>query len=316
MPSTAFFDVDDQDQSRVRAVFPDAQFLPASLRGDAIVDVCKDAEVISTFITTPFPREVIEKLPKLKLICTRSVGFDHIDLKACAERGIVVCHVPDYGAHVIAEHAFALLLGTMRHIWKGHQRVAAGKFEYQGLRGMALQDKTLGIIGTGKIGKKVAKIAYGFDMKILARDVYVAQELIDKFGVQYVELPELLAKSDIISLHAPAMAQTKHMINAETIAQMKDGVILVNTARGSLINTPDLLAALDSGKIAYALLDVLENEADMESDRRLVDHPHVVVTPHIAFYADDSIRTMYDDCIESIAQWQRGEKPAHEVKAV
>ena len=313
MSSLAFFDVDPRDQPRVHEHFPEASFQPATLAPADIVNACKDAEVISTFITTPFPRAVLEQLPNLKLLCTRSVGYDHIDVPYCTERGIIVCNVPDYGSHVIAEHVFALLLSTLRHIVIGHQRVRDGIFEYHGLRGMALRDKTLGIVGTGKIGCKVAEIAHGFGMRILAQDIYQRPELVEKYGVQYVERPELYEKSDIITLHAPALPATKHMINAQTIAQMKDGVIIVNTARGSLIDSHALVQALSSSKVAYALLDVLENESNVAIDKELVNHPHVVTTPHIAFYADDSIRTMYTDCIESIEQWKRGEKPVHTV---
>jgi D-lactate dehydrogenase len=313
MPTLHFFDVDERDHTRVTAYFPDTVFHPADLDAGAIVAACNDAEVISTFITTKFPRAVLEQLPALKLLCTRSVGFDHIDLEYCKEKGITVCNVPDYGSHVIAEHVFALLLGTLRHIVIGSQRVREGNFDYRGLRGMALRDKTLGIIGTGKIGCKVAEIAHGFGMRIIAQDIYQRPELVEKYGVNYVERETLYAESDIITLHAPALPATKHMVNGQAIAQMKDGVILVNTARGSLIDSHALYAALQSGKVAYALLDVLENESSVEIDKELIHHPHVITTPHIAFYADDSIRTMYADCIESIQQWQRGEKPAHTV---
>jgi D-lactate dehydrogenase len=313
MSSIIFFDVDPQDESRVRSRFPEAVFYPADLTGDALVSACGDAEIISTFITTSFPREVLEKLPNLKLLCTRSVGFDHVDMAYCREKGIVVTNVPDYGSHVIAEHVFALLLSTLRHIVTGTQRVREGLFDYRGLRGMALRDKTLGVVGTGKIGRKVVEIAHGFGMRILAQDVYQNAEIVEKYGATYVDREKLYAESDIITLHAPALPDTRHMINAQAIAQMKDGVILVNTARGSLIDSAALLEALNSGKVANALLDVLEHESSVAADKDLVHHPRVVTTPHIAFYADDSVRTMYEDCFESVAQWQKGEKPAHTV---
>jgi D-lactate dehydrogenase len=313
MSSIVFFDVDPKDQPTVLASVPGVSFQPWDLSPEAIIEACKDAEVISVFITTAFPRSILEKLPNLKLLCTRSVGFDHLDLAYCKERGITVCNVPDYGSHVIAEHVFALLLSTLRHIVIGTERVRQGIFDYRGLRGMALRDKTLGIIGTGKIGKKVAEIAHGFGMRIIAQDVYKNAEIVEKYGVTYVERDVLLAESDIITLHAPALVETRHMINRASIVAMKDGVILVNTARGSLIDSEALLAALESGKVAYALLDVLEHESSIAADKQLVHHPHVVTTPHIAFYADDSVRTMYADSLESIAQYMRGEKPAHMV---
>ncbi len=313
MSAPIFFDTDTEDRPLVLSAFPDAVFLPADATPEQIVAACKDAEVISTFITTKFPKEILSQLPNLKILCTRSVGYDHIDLAYCAERGIVVTNVPDYGSHVIAEHAFALLLSTLRHIQEGNRRVTSGVFDYRGLRGMTLQGKTLGIIGTGKIGKKVAEIAHGFGMNILAFDVYQDAGIVEKFGVKYVAQDELYAQSDIISLHAPSLPSTKGMINAQSIAKMKDGVIIVNTARGALINAKDLVEALNTGKVKHALLDVLENESSMEEDSALVKHPKVITTPHIAFYADDSVRNMYNDCFESVAQWQKGEKPAHTV---
>lgn len=313
MSSPLFLDVDPEDEAIVRLHFPDARFAPGHLAEDALVEACRDADVISTFITSRFSRAVIQKLPSLSLLCTRSVGYDHIDLDACSERGITVCNVPDYGSHVIAEHAFALLLSSMRHITEGQKRVAEGRFDYHGLRGMSLHGKTIGIVGTGKIGRVVAKIAHGFSMKILAVDVCRVLELTEQYGVEYVTMKELLNQSDIVTLHVPALPDTKNMINRDTIAQMKDGVILVNTARGSLLDEAAVKEALDSGKIRSALLDVLEHEANVNLDASLVHHPSVVVTPHIAFYADDSVKAMYTDSIDSIKQWQRGEKPVHVV---
>ncbi len=315
-PSIVFLDVDSEDISKVQAKYPDAAVHGSGITGQALIDACHNADVLSVFIQTKLTADIIAQLPSLKLLCTRSVGYDHIDIDYCAAHGITVCNVPDYGSHVIAEHVFALLLGTMRHIGEGHRRVKEGLFSYQGLRGMALQGKTLGVVGTGKIGRKVVKIAHGFGMKIVAYDVFKVQELCDEFGLAYVELPELLSKSDIITLHAPSLPATKHMINAETIAQMKDGVTLVNTARGSLIDTDALVAALDSGKIRMALLDVLEHEANVETDTRLVHHPKVVTTPHIAFYADDSVHAMFTDCFASIDEWLKDGNPAHTVKPV
>ncbi len=295
----------------MQAAFPDTRFLEADAD---LAKECPDVQILSIFVNTKLTAEVIAALPDLRLVCTRSVGFDHIDLAACKERGISVCHVPDYGSHVIAEHVFALLLGTLRHIGEGNRRVNEGVFDYHGLKGMALNGKTIGIVGTGKIGRKVAQFAHGFDMRILAQDIFIVEELKEKFGVTYVERDQLFAESDIISLHAPSLPATKGMINADAIAKMKDGVIIVNTARGSLIESKALLDGLESGKVAWALLDVLENESLGEVDTALTRHPKVITTPHIAFYADDSVRTMYVDCLESITTWLKGEKPLHTVQ--
>ena len=314
-PRIVFLDVDAEDRPLVLKHFPSAAVFGA-LKDSEIVEHCGDAEVISTFITVPFPRPLIEKLPELRLLCTRSVGYDHIDLEACKEKGITACNVPDYGSHVIAEHVFALLLSTLRHVLEGNKRVQGGTFDYHGLRGMSLRGKTLGIVGTGKIGRKVAAIAHGFSMKILAADHCRTIELEDLLGVQYVPLETLLSESDIITLHTPATAETEHIIDTAAFARMKEGVILVNTARGSLIDSSALLVALESGKVAHALLDVLEHEQNFQENRALIEHPNVVTTPHIAFYADDSMRNMFLDCFQSITQWIAGAAPEHTVKPV
>jgi D-lactate dehydrogenase len=314
MSSIVFFDVEDADRALVTKRFPDVTFADANLKGDALVAACKDASVISVFVNTELQADVISKLPSLKLVCTRSVGFDHIDLDACKAKGITVCNVPDYGSHVIAEHVFALLLSTLRHIHEAEHRVEGGTFDYHGLRGMALRGKTIGIVGTGKIGRRVAEIAHGFGMTILATDQCRTLELVDTLGVRYLPLEELLQQSDIITLHVPDLPETRHMIDAKAFARMKNGVILVNTARGALIDSKAMLSALKSGKLAYALLDVLEHEQNFEENKELIKHPNVVATPHIAFYADDSMRNMYLDCFESIEQWKRGDVPAHAVK--
>lgn len=316
MTHVTFLEVDKEDQALVKQRFPEANVLDGVLSGDALLNACKDSEAISCFIHTKFPKEILSQLSSLKLLCTRSVGYDHIDTEACKERGVTICNVPDYGSHVIAEHVFALLLSTFRHVHEGEKRVEGGTFDYHGLRGMALRGKTIGIIGTGKIGRRVAQIAHGFGMKILAVDQCRTVEIVDLLGVQYVSLSELLEQSDIITLHVPNTKETEHMINAKAISQMKDGVVLVNTARGSLIDTQALVTALNNGKVAYALLDVLEHEQNFEENKALISHSRVVTTPHIAFYADDSMKSMYLDTFQSIEQWIRGEEPEHAVHAL
>ena len=314
MTNIQFLEVDSEDQALMKKNFPEALIIDHPLEGDAIVEACKDAEVLSVFIYSKLPREVILRLPKLKLLCTRSVGYNHIDLEACKEKGITVCNVPDYGSHVIAEHVFALLLSQLRHIEKADQRVEKGEFNYHGLRGMSLRGKTIGIVGTGNIGRKVAEIAHGFGMRILAFDRCRTKELEEQCGVQYVAINELFEQSDIISLHLVSNEQTFHIINDVALHRMKKGIILVNTARGELIDTQALISALKGGKIGYALLDVLEHEKNFEENKELIGFENVITTPHIAFYADDSMLNMYTDCFESIAQWQRGETPVHVIK--
>ncbi|MCA9370977.1 MAG: hydroxyacid dehydrogenase [Candidatus Peregrinibacteria bacterium] len=307
-----FLQVDIEDRKRVADRFPNADIIdgvPSDL-----VAACKDADVVSCFIGIEWTADVLKQLPKLQLLCTRSVGYNHIDLDYCSAHGITVCNVPDYGSHVIAEHVFALLLAKLRHIAEGDAKVESGEFDYHGLRGVSLRGKTLGIVGTGKIGRKAAQIAAGFGMKIVAVDRCRTVELEDLLHVKYTDMDDLLACSDIITLHLPALPETIHMINAEAFSKMKDGVVLVNTARGELIDSKALLNALNSGKVKYALLDVLEHEHNFEENKELIKHPSVVTTPHTAFYAEESMTNMYEDAFESIAQFLKEEVPGHMVK--
>ncbi len=316
MLKITFLEVDTEDRASILEEFPDAVTVQGEKNSDEIVEACKDSEIVSCFIYSAFSKEVLQRLPKLKLLCTRSVGYDHIDINECTKRGITVCNVPDYGSHVIAEHVFALLLSTLRHIPEADKKVESGVFDYHGLRGIALRGKTLGILGTGKIGRSVAQIAHGFGMKILVVDECRTLDIVETFGVSYVTLSELLASSDIITLHIPETKETAHIINASALRLMKEGVVLVNTARGGLIDSAALLHALQTGKVGYALLDVLEHETNFENNKSLVSHPHVVSTPHIAFYADDSMKNMYADSFVAIRQYMDGMVPDHIVHPI
>ncbi len=315
MMNILFLEVDAEDVSLVKKKLPQAQCIEESaLSEQKLIETCRDAKVISCFIHSHFTEKIVNQLPNLRLLCTRSVGYDHIDLAACRKRGIIVCNVPDYGSYVIAEHVFALLLSTLRHVPEGDRKVEGGTFDYHGLRGMALHGKTIGIIGTGSIGRTVAQIAQGFDMKILAYDTQPSHELQKKIpSLQYVTLHALITHSDIISLHIPETPATHHIIDATAIAQMKVGVIIINTARGSLIDRTALLAALQSKKVQYALLDVLEHEQNFEENKELIAHPRVVTTPHIAFYADDSMQRMLTESFHSIEEWTHGKQPTNVV---
>lgn len=313
MSTIVFLEVDPEDRSLIAARYPDARIVESAPDEKKMIELCRDAEVISGFIYSAFPKAVIDRLPSLKLLCTRSVGVNHIDIESCLARGITVCNVPDYGSHVIAEHVFALLLSTLRHIPEADHRVERGTFDYHGLRGVALRGKTIGIVGTGKIGRRVAAIARGFGMRILAVDRCRVLDLESDLGVTYTDLPTLLEESDIISLHVPAVTETHHMIGHDAFMHMKQGVILVNTARGELIDSSALLDALKSGKVRYALLDVLEHEQNFMENAALLSHPSVVSTPHIAFYAEESMHNMYDDVFHSIDQWKSGQQPDHVV---
>lgn len=310
-----FGEVDEQDRGKILEKFPEAILDGEMLTEEKILEQYRNAEVLCVFIYSQVTRKVLENLPNLKLVVTRSVGYNHIDLVAARERGVVVCNVPDYGSHVIAEHVFALLLSTIRCVKEGDDRTEQCNFDFHGLRGVALKDKKLGIVGTGKIGKNVARIAsMGFLMDVLAYDKYPDEEAALSSHFRYVnDLEDIWRECDIISLHVPLFPETEHLVNDETIGKMKDGVILVNTARGEILDTDALVRGVKSGKIAYAALDVLEHEKNIAKNREILSLPQVMVTPHIAFYADDSMGKMYEEAFGSIDRFLSGEKLVHRV---
>ncbi|MCK5080689.1 MAG: hypothetical protein KAQ63_00865 [Candidatus Moranbacteria bacterium] len=313
-----FLEVEDEDKNKVQKVFSKAKILSGVLPEDEIIEKCQDTEILCVFIYSQISQKVIKSLPKLKLIVTRSVGYDHIDLKAAKEKGLIICNVPDYGSHVIAEHVFALLLSGIRRISEGEERVEKEhKFEFQGLRGIALKGKTLGIIGMGKIGRNVARMAsLGFLMDVVAYDPFPDEDLARENHFEYVKQDEIWQKSDIISLHCPLLPETHHLVSNKVIDKMKKGVVIINTSRGGVVKTPDLVKGLKSEKIAYAVLDVLEHEKNINDNKELLEMSNVIITPHVAFYADDSMNRMYEEALSSIERFLKDEKLVHQVIGV
>lgn len=249
-------------------------------------------------------KDVFARLPNLKLIVTRSVGYDHIDLDEAKRRGIPVCHIPDYGAHMIAEQAFGLMLAVARNIVRGNERYKVERrFSDQGLQGIELFGKTLGVIGTGRIGMHCVRIAQGFGMRVIAHDVHQNKDAAHKLGFTYLPLAELLAESDFISLNVALTETTHHLINAERLAQMKKGTILVNTARGAVVDTRALIDALHSGHLAGAGLDVLEDERDIYHD---FGNLNVVVTPHLGWYTDGAVARILKITFEILTAFKHG----------
>ena len=246
---------------------------------------------------------------------TRSVGYNHIDLKYCDEHNILVANVPDYGSYVIAEHVFALLLSSVRKVLEGEEHTAHKDFSENGLRGMALKGKTLGIIGTGKIGMHVARIAsLGFLMNVIAYDPHPKEDFAQEYRFHYVDsLDDIYEQSDIISLHVPLFPTTKHMINNESIAKMKDGVTLINTSRGGLIKTEDLVSNIKKGKFAHVALDVVEHENNLAEVSELLELPGVIITPHIAYYTRESVENMYKIGAQSIDEFLTGKELTYRV---
>jgi D-lactate dehydrogenase len=279
-----------------------------------------DAEVVSTFIYSDLSSAVLEQLPKLQLIATRSTGFDHIDIDYCATRGITVCNVPTYGENTVAEHVFALLLAISHRLIEGVERARSGHFSPEGLQGFDLAGKTLGVVGTGSIGRHVIRIAKGFAMEVAAHDLHPDSHMAEQMNFRYVDFDELLAVADILTLHVPAAPETEHLISAEGFDRMKDGAILINTARGSLVDSPALIQALRSGKLAGAGLDVLPDEPlireeaelicsifceqhdlrDLVANHILLQMPNVVITPHSAFNTREAVGRIVATTVENI----------------
>lgn len=272
------------------------------------------AEALCIFVDSHVGEEELKRFPALKLIATRSTGFDHIDLAAAKARGIAVVNVPFYGENTVAEFAFALLLALSRRIIDADERVRAGTFSPEGLRGFDLAGKTLGVVGTGHIGAHVVKMAQGFGMKVIAFDAYPNADLARTLNFPYLTLDELLATSDIVTIHVPYNEHTHHLINKQNIGKFKKGAYLINTARGAVVETDALIEALRSGIIAGGGLDVLEDENDLqnaasktaEENRYLIAHPRVIVTPHMAFNTTEAVERILHTTIENIQHFGAG----------
>lgn len=306
MTKVAFIDFVFEDLEDIQLDGCEISIHPPLRTADEIVSAAQGAEILC--MRDQFGKvtaEVFERLPDLKFVVTRSVGYDHIDLTEARQRGIPVSNVPDYGAHMIAEQAFGLLLAVARNIVRGHQRYQQERlWSDSDLRGIELKGKTIGVVGTGRIGMHCIQIASGFGMQVLAHDVQQDPAAEEALGFRYVPLLELLQQSDVISLHVALNDATQHLINADRLAQMKPGVVLVNTARGAVVDTTALMEALRSGHVAGAGLDVLEDERDVYHN---FGDLNVVITPHLGWYTDGAVDRILAISLENIAAYLRGE---------
>ncbi len=289
---------------------------------DAALSADPDAEIVSLFVSSRLTKEQMDMLPQLKMVAARSAGFDNVDCARAKERGIVVARVPRYGQHTVAEFAMGLMLMLSRKLYESSRRVREdGSFSQQGLEGFDLFGKTLGVLGTGNIGRAVVALGQGFGMEVLMYDMYPAKDL-ESAHARYVPVEELLRQSDIVSVHVPYMPETHHIVDAAKIAQMKQGACLINTARGELVDTSALLAALKSGHLSGAGLDVLEEERRMKTgdmadapedaarrmreDKELIGLPNVVVTPHVAYFSREANRDIQEISAANIAAFMAG----------
>jgi D-lactate dehydrogenase len=314
----------------------------------AVEEVDPEAEILCIYITSRIDAAFLDAHPPLKLITTRSAGHDHIDVSECSQRDVIVCEVPGTNANTVAEHTFALMLALSRRLLEVSQVKKERHFSFARWRGFELENKTLGVIGTGEIGRRVTHLALAFGMKVLAYDPYQQADIAE--GVRYVALDELLAESHVISLHTPLTAETFHLLDREAFAKCRRGAIIINTARGGVIDTDALVEALDAGIIGGAGLDVLEEESVMRKDaheivtdqiverlqnappeeatargpdgikqierlfrnERLLARPNVVFTPHVAFNSIETVERMQAMTVENIRAFLAG-KPINVV---
>lgn len=324
----AFFEVKDWEREIIEASSLERfelRFVAEPLTGETASEAV-GCQAVSTFVYSRLDPPLLGGAPELRLVATRSTGYDHIDLKACRKAGVAVCNVPSYGENTVAEHTFGLILSLSRKIHESIQRTQRGDFSTEGLQGFDLQGKTLGVVGAGRIGLHVIRLAKAFGMEVLVADVVEHPILAEVLGFSYVALEELLGRSDIVSLHAPHTRATHHLLDAEAIGKMRPGALLINTARGALVDTGALLEALKDGRIGGAGLDVMEGEEVLRDERqiltdqatrdklqiRLENHlliglDNVIVTPHNAFNSREALERIVQTTIANIEAFDRGE---------
>ncbi len=285
-----------------------------------------DATAICVFVNDEVDRATLELLSSrgLRLIALRCAGYNNVDVETAKSLGIKLVRVPAYSPHAVAEHAVGLILTLNRKLHRAYNRVREGNFALEGLLGFDLYGKTIGIVGTGRIGAVLAQIMKGFGCKILAYDTYQNPQCVT-LGVEYVDLPQLFAQSDIISLHCPLTPATHHLVNRQTIAMMKPQVMVINTSRGGLIDTDAIITALKSEQIGAVGLDVYEQESALffedRSDNilqddtfaRLITFPNVIVTGHQAFFTEEAMGAIAEITLSNITQVELGQKCNNEI---
>jgi D-lactate dehydrogenase len=287
-------------------------------------------EVVCSFVNDQLDAETLAALhgEGVRLVALRSAGYNHVDLRAATRLGVPVVRVPEYSPYAVAEHAVGLMLALNRKIHRAFNRVREANFSLDGLVGFDLHGKTVGIIGTGKIGSVLGQIMLGFGCKLLAYDVKPNERLREELGIRYVDLAELYSQSDIISLHVPLTPKTHHLIDSAALARMKRGVMLINTGRGALLDSRALIAALKNGHVEAAGLDVYEEEEgiffqDLSDDvlqddvlARLLTFPNVLITSHQAFLTREALTNIAETTLANVRAFDRGEPLVNEVRAV
>jgi D-lactate dehydrogenase len=326
----AFFDTHGFDRKAFQksnsAFEHEITFFEPRLKSDT-AQLAQGFDAVCAFVNDRVDRETIHILKDLgvRIIALRSAGFNQVDMKAAQEYKIPVVRVPEYSPYAVAEHAVALILAMNRHIHRSYNRVREMNFSLDGLVGFDLHGKTVGVIGTGRIGQAFARIMHGFGCQVLAYDPVPNAMLREHYGVDYVSLHQLFANSDIISLHVPLLPETRHLIDEKALKAMKPKVMLVNTSRGALVKTSALLHALKSGRIGFAALDVYEeeegiffhdmSESGVQDDvlARLTTFPNVLITSHQAFLTHEALGNIADTTLGSLRAFEQGQKLDHEV---
>jgi len=317
----AFFEIESWEQEYLKPKLKEFEvmFFEQKLEKRNLSKISQ-VKILSPFIYSRLDKKIIYSLPSLKYIATRSTGFDHIDIKTCREKNILVSNVPTYGENTVAEHAFALILALSRKICLSWERTKKGDFSLENLRGFDLKGKTLGVIGVGHIGKHVIRMAKGFEMQVLAFDVKPDAKFAKQMGFKYVSFEDVLKNSDIVTLHVPYNEATHHLIGLKTLKLFKKGCYLINTARGGVCDTTALLKGLRHGIFAGLGLDVLEEECFIKEEREiltpgfakkcdlktilenhvLLRQPNVIITPHNAFNSKEALQRILDTTVENI----------------
>ena len=322
--STHAFDrlfLDAADRSRRH----DLQYFEARLT-PATTALARDFPAVCAFVNDQLDAPVLTTIAAggTRMIALRSAGFNHVDVGSARDLGLVVSRVPAYSPHAVAEHAIALTLTLNRKTHRAHARVREGNFSLDGLLGFDLFGRTVGVLGTGRIGAVVARILLGFGCRVVAYDVAPSPEC-SGMGVEYRPLADIWTEADIITLHTPLTPETRHLIDAQAIARMKRGVMIVNTSRGALVDTPALIAGLKSGHVGYVGLDVYEEEEglffqDLSSHviqddvfARLLTFPNVLVTAHQAFFTREALQAISETTLDNITAFEQGRRSGNEL---
>jgi D-lactate dehydrogenase len=321
---TVFVEVENWEKEFLLKEFPGCTLIESALTGENIEEI-KDCEILSCFIYSKLTSEILSKLPALKYITTRSTGFDHIDIEYCKSHGIQVANVPEYGSNTVAEHTFALILSLTRRIYQSVNMARTFDTNHEVLKGTDLAGKTMGIIGLGKIGQHVARIAKGFEMKIVAYNRSQDEVFSKQYDFTYLSLVDVIKQSAVISIHMPLNDQTHYTINCGNLHLFKKGSFLINTARGGLIETQAIVDGLQQGIFEGVGLDVLEEEIGLSEEIQLLsnnynktdyktlilehilmNHPKVLITPHNAFNSHESLMRILDTTCKNISSFEKG----------